>query len=313
MEKTKRFTAFMLCVLLMLTLCPIALAEGNSVKIDQKTAAGSEMIIDFGDDPQLTATVTANGQSYQPRLLDWSSSDPAVAGIDKYGKVTTAGVGQTTITAPFTDATGTASDTMTLTVRPKVTVPSTSGVCVGGKRELKATVEPSGTYTYSWSTDDAAETYITLTHNANPATVIGVAQGKSTVSVTATANGITSSEAACTVTVYPAVTGVHIEDASGTKVTETVPGQLFCVTEPDKTSISGGTAKWDSNDKTVAAVDDKGLVTGKSSGTATISCTFSDGVNTKTASCTVHVTYNAAKAGGTTSVSAPYGKETSMP
>jgi hypothetical protein len=65
MRKIKKLTALMLCALLMLTLCPIALAAGNSVKIDQKPAAGSEMIIDFGDDPQLTATVTANGQSYQ--------------------------------------------------------------------------------------------------------------------------------------------------------------------------------------------------------------------------------------------------------
>jgi hypothetical protein len=310
MRKIKKLTALMLCALLMLTLCPIALAAGNSVKIDQKTAAGSEMIIDFGDDPQLTATVTVNGQTSPLGLVDWSSSDPAVAGIDKLGNVTTAGVGQTTITASFTDATGTASDTMKLTVRPKVTVPSTSGVCVGGKRELTATVEPNGTYLYSWSS--GTQSAATVTTNANPATVIGVAQGTSEVSVTAMANNITSSEEACTVTVYPAVTGVHIEDSTGTTVTKTVPGQLSCVTEPDKTSISGGTAEWKSSNSAVAAVDDKGLVTGKSSGTATISCTFSDGVNTKTASCTVDVTYNTAKSGGTTSVSAPYGKETSM-
>ena len=54
---------------------------------------------------------------------------------------------------------------------------------------------------------------------------------------------------------------------------------------------SAGTVKWTSSDKTVATVDDDGLVKAVGSGTATIKVTVSNGVNDKelSASCTVKV------------------------
>jgi uncharacterized protein YjdB len=110
----------------------------GSVTVDPPT----QTIID-GNVAAFTATVKdGQGSPLTGRVVDWSSSDPAVATIDNAGSATSTGPGATTITATSEGKSGTA----TLQVDPVpvtsvVVTPAFDTTNVGGKLQLAASIQ----------------------------------------------------------------------------------------------------------------------------------------------------------------------------
>ena len=108
--------------------------------------------------------------------------------------------------------------------------------------------------------------------------VTGRAVGKATVTVT-TANGKTYS---CTVVVKQAPDNITLNKSEMTLGV----GQMYTLQSTLTPSNSATYQQWTSSDKTVAVVNDKGRVTGKKVGTATITVKTTNG---HTATCVVTV------------------------
>ena len=145
---------------------------------------------------------------------------------------------------------------------------------VGQAYTLRPTVAPEGaetTFTWKSSNKDIA----TVTSKGK---VTGRAVGKVTITVT-TANGKTDK---CTVVVKPAPTSIALNK---TEMTLGV-GQMYTLQTTMTPENAATYQQWTSSDKTIAVVNDKGRVTGKKAGTATITVKTTNGY---TASCVVTV------------------------
>ncbi len=148
-----------------------------------------------GQTQKLVATVTPADAAN--KKVDWTSSDAAVASVDKYGKVKARQVGTATITATTQD--GGKAATFKITVGPAVEGIAlnmdTASLQPGKKVRLKATITPGDAVdkTVSWKSSNPS--VATVSENG---TVRGVATGKATITAT-TSNG---KKAKATVRVY---------------------------------------------------------------------------------------------------------------
>lgn len=243
-----------------------------------------------GATEKLSATVSPSNATN--KSVSWQSGNTAVATVDNSGNVTAVAVGSTTITVKTADGNKTASCTVTVTEDEQqggdtiavtgVTISKKAlNLTVNGTETLTATVAPANASnrTVTWSSGNTA--VATVSGNG---LVTAKSAGTATITVT-TADG--SFTDACTVTVSNAtvaVTGVLLDKTTATaKVDETV--KLTATVNP--ANASNKTVTWSSGNAAVASVDNNGVVTGKSVGTATITVTTADG--NKTATCTVTV------------------------
>jgi len=152
----------------------------------------------------------------------------------------------------------------------------------GKATTLQATISPSdATEEIVWSSDN--EDICTVTPNAsNPlkATVTAVSVGTAHITVTAGEFSKT-----CEVSVIVSVTKVQLNPTTATiKVGKSV--QLTAIITPENPTNPAVT--WSSNNEEIAVVDESGLVTGKSAGTARITATSVSNANRK-GNCTVTV------------------------
>lgn len=251
-----------------------------------------------GQTMKLTAAVTyANNKSVTGGTANWSSTGPV--SVDTAGNVaaSTTAVGAATVKAT---AGGIDSNTVNITVKPSASITPASPVEVDegtSGTSVTAAVQPSGgTYTYKWTSDNAAVGFETDT--ANPAKVKVVTDissvQKAKITCTVYSAGAEAAKSTADVNAYPKADSVAIYDGTNNVTGTTVPmtsttKTLTCSQAP---SAARGTVKWISGDPTVATVGEtSGIVTatGKT-GTASITCTFTnkDGT-TQTASCTVSV------------------------
>lgn len=237
----------------------------------------------------LTATVAPTDAT--TKTVSWSSSSDAVATVDQSGKVTAHAVGSATITV--TTDSGNKTDICTVNVTDdgqggdtvsvtgvslnKKTLPLTAG----GTETLTATVAPTdaNNKSVSWSSSNTSVATV-----SQSGLVTAKSAGTATITVTTADGGFTDT---CTVTVASAnvaVTGVQLNKQNATiKVDETV--KLTATISPDNATNKSVT--YSSGNTAVATVDNSGLVTAKSVGTAVITVTTADG--NKTATCTVTV------------------------
>ncbi|MCQ2087853.1 MAG: Ig-like domain-containing protein [Bacilli bacterium] len=74
------------------------------VEFSNITLSDSTVEVNFGGEKQLSATVTANVETYS-EVVAWTSSNPAVATVSSTGKVTAVAAGTTVITAKIGDVT----------------------------------------------------------------------------------------------------------------------------------------------------------------------------------------------------------------
>ena len=145
---------------------------------------------------------------------------------------------------------------------------------VGQAYTLKPIVTPEGAETtFKWKS--SKKDIATVTSLGK---VTGRAVGKATITVT-TANGKTYS---CTVVVKQAPDNITLNKSEMTLGV----GQMYTLQSTLTPSNSATYQQWTSSDKTVAVVNDKGRVTGKKVGTATITVKTTNG---HTATCVVTV------------------------
>ena len=218
------------------------------------------------------------------KKVTWSSRQPAVATVDENGTVTGLKKGSVSIEAKATDGSGVAG-TITLKVAQDVTEIQLkqADVTVAVKRtvQVNATVLPrdADTKTLTWESSD--ESIATVKN--------GVISGKKagTCLVTATSVSNPSVTATVNVTVVQPVTKISFVTPTGLSFPIRTSQQLDWIVEPEDATIKDVTFK--SNYPKIATVDENGLVTGVSKGTATITVTATDGSN-RSASYKVNIT-----------------------
>src|SRR5207249_3673999 len=208
----------------------------------------------------------ANGNALSGRAVTWSSSNTSVANVDGSGLGTAAAAGSATITATSEGQSGTSSVTVTSPAANKFVVgdrvqttdvtnirnaPAVSGTLVGTQPAgAQGTVvggpvlDAAGDQAIRWQVNFdqgadgwAAEAYLTKAVAVVPVSSVTVSPASATVQV-----GLTVQ-----LTATP-------KDASGK-------------------SLSGRAVTWSSSNTAVASVDGNGLVTGGTSGSATITAT----------------------------------------
>lgn len=164
---------------------------------------------------------------------------------------------------------------------------------VGGQDSLEATVEPSdaSNKTVSWSTDDPSVASVRdgiVTAKGPGSTIITVTteDGKKTATCT-----VDVKEKPAEPTPKP-VTGVSL-NLSSTSLRVGERKELIATVEPQ--DAANQKVSWVSRSTDVATVDDKGVVTGVSAGTAEITVTTEEGSHVK--SCIVTVEAEASKPG----------------
>lgn len=293
----KRIISTLLSLSLVLSLLPtVALAEGESsgVKIEAADSlfVGQSTYVSVGDENGLVMehvdwTATPDSIVQLDEVTD--ADMPTSQNLSAHVKVTAKQAGTVEIKA----ITGSGRmDTHMITVEPlvpveKITLDSEMTVTTSGLHELEYTIEPANAsiQDLEWESTDAAVAKVQ--YSSGRYVLYAYKNGTTTITATATdGSGVTAS---CEVTVninYP-VQGISLNhDAKTfTKAGETL--QLTATIYPD--SATNKTVTWKSSDKTVATVDESGLVTAVGNGTANITATTEDGNFKATCQVTVEI------------------------
>ena len=224
------------------------------------------------DTYQLKATITKNTLT----TLKWSSSNSRIVSVNSKGKITPKKVGTAVITVKTHNG-KTAKCTVRVKNAPKTVklnrTTATRGV--GDTYQLKATITKNTLTTLRWSSSNSRIVSVNSKGKITPKKV-----GTAVITVK-THNGKT---AKCKVKVMRAPdkvvlskTFLSLKVGGASKIKATIP----------KNSMSG--LSWSSNHKSIADVDNNGMITAKSNGIAVIKVRTYNG---KTASCTVAVGTN---------------------
>ncbi|MBD5375583.1 MAG: leucine-rich repeat protein [Bacteroides sp.] len=241
--------------------------EVSSISLNKSTAT-----ITDSETLQLTATVYPTGAV---GTIEWSSSNSSVATVSDKGMVTGVKKGTATITAKSGEVSEKCVVTVTDTPAESVTLNKTEIVVEYGNSEtLVATVKPTTTTnkTITWKSSN------TSVASVSNGTVKALKAG--TATITATCGSVS---ATCKVTVPSVpVTSVTLDS----KNKEIIIGSTATLTATVTPSYAtNNSVSWTTSDAAVATVTSKGVVTGISAGTATITATAGG----KSASCIVTV------------------------
>ena len=207
-----------------------------------------------GGSETLTATVAPTNATN--KAVSWKSSDTGVATVDNSGKVTAVKAGSATITVTTTDGSKTATCSVTVTSKTVnvtgVTLDKTEiEMTEGAEETLIATVAPADATNkdVTWSTSDSNIAGV------SDGKVTAVKEGEATITVT-TSDG--SKTATCKVKVK-AITleGLSVNPAT-LEIVEGETKQLEVKFNPE--SYADKSVNWASDNKSVATVDENGLV-----------------------------------------------------
>ncbi len=247
------------------------------------TLAKENLTLEPGDKGSTNASIQPSTATNKG--LKFSSSNEDVATVDGKGEITAVAEGNANITVTTVDGNKTA--TLKLTVKAAtvnvtgVTVePKTLSLDVGETQKLNGKIVPNNATnkSSSWSSDN--EDVATIANS----TVTAVSPGNAVITLTSADGGHTDT---CEVTVVNPtinVTGIDIEPKTATlEIGDTQ--QLTPTVTP--ANASDKTVTYASKAQGVAGVDDKGLITAKTAGTAEIVATTKDG--NKNATCTVTI------------------------
>ena len=241
----------------------------------------SSASVNIGSTVSLTAAIDPSNASN--KTVKWSSSNTAVAKVSSSGVVTGIAAGTAKITCKSADNSS-VSAVCTITVKQpvtKITLSKTSAsVLKGNKLTLTATVAPSNAANknVTWKSSDTAVATVSSSGVVTAKTV-------GTATITCTAKDGSGVKATCKVTVKQPVTKITLSKTSasvlkGNKLT------LTATVAPSNAADKNVT--WKSSDTAVATVSSSGVVTAKTVGTVTITCTAKDGSGVK-ATCKVTV------------------------
>ena len=236
------------------------------------------------EDAKFTAVMAPENAGNQ--VLSWKSSNESVCTVDKNGVLYPKAKGVCTITATTTDGSKlTASGTLRVAAKAKSVTLDRESVALDGEQtvQLKATVTTSDGDKYTdvkWTSGDS--TVATVDQNG-----VVTAKYPGEVVIKATALDGSQESDTCIITVTQSVKGIAISPAETVSTGDTIT--LTPTITPSFASNQKVT--WKSSDESVATVDPYGVVTGKTVGAATITCTTADGG--LTAECKVTVVISA--------------------
>ncbi|MBO4476507.1 MAG: Ig domain-containing protein [Bacteroidales bacterium] len=243
--------------------------DPTSVRLDQH-----ELTLAEGETASLTATIAPSNATNT--AVNWSSSKPSVADVDKNGKVTALTEGQASISVSTLAGGLTDACIVTVTKKPVpvtgVKLDRTSyEMTEGDTYQLTATVEPANasnqSVTFTSSNDEVASV-------DNLGYVRAHSEGTATITVKTEDGGFT---AKCEVTVLKytiPVVGVWVQPNELTlQKGETATLQWYV----DPESATDRSVKFASSDTKVATVSDEGVVTAVDYGEATVTISTVDG------------------------------------
>ena len=260
------------------------------VKVSRITlSASTGLTLTKGQTQKLTATVApANATKKE---VKWSTSNKNVATVSENGLVTAVGGGDATITCTAKDGSN-----VKATCKVTVTVPvsgiqlsqTSAALTVGDTLTLTKTIYPS----------DATNQAVTWTSSSDAVASVdsnGKITAKTAGSAMITCKSVSDNSVVgiCNVTVKAKVqtpSEIKVNKITLNKTTASVTkGKTLQLTA----TVTPGNAtkkevKWSTSNKNVAMVSTSGLVTAKSAGTATITCTAQDGSGVK-ATCKITV------------------------
>lgn len=231
--------------------------------------------IEVGSSITYGATYFDNTSQETDATFEWLSATPAIATVDGNGVATGVSGGTTTITV---SANGLSSERLLLVrqlERIEVTGTNT-GVLIGETMQLSATYfNPSGVATLttiSWTSSNPAIASVDAT-----GLVTGVTAGQ--VAISASANGVTSTEKLVTVVAsVNEVAQVTISTTSSSIMEGTTLQYTATALNVNGDVLTGQTFNWQSSNASVASIDANGLATGITTGTSQISVS-ADGVS----------------------------------
>ncbi len=239
--------------------------RGVTVTVDRKT-------IGVGDSAQASAAIQPDDASV--KAVEWSTSTPNIISVSPDGTVTALSKGTGRVRATAVDGSNRYGEA-TVTVAQMPTGVSVKNppefLAVGRSVNLSATVTPNNANDKSvtWTTSDPSVARV----NAG-GQLTGVKRG--TAVITCAAKADPSVYTVFMVTVTQPVTSItpNPRDVS-VRMGETVQlGFTISPVDADNTSVS-----YSSNATRVATVDENGVVTGVSKGSAVITITANDGSN----------------------------------
>ncbi len=217
-----------------------------------------------------TITVTPTPATATDYTLTWVSLDATIASVNEKGTITAKAPGKTMITA--TTSTGTILY-CNVTVKAEATGLQLNytekTVVIGDSFDLKATIKPSAAaseVTVIWASSKTSVATVTSSGR-----IKGIKGGTAVITAKTSDGKFT---AFCTVTVIEKVTSIKLNKTSyklGLKKSYNL------VATVKTNAATNPKVKWKSSNTKVATVDQKGKITGKAIGTATITVTALDG------------------------------------
>lgn len=240
--------------------------KAQSIALSQSSA---EMKV--GNTLQLTATILPSTTT--DKSVSWSSSDNSVVAVDENGVVTALAIGDAIITATANDGSSISASCSILVVATpvesvKIIYDGPTTVNVGFTTQMAAEVTPSTATDKSLSWMGQNDNII---HVEKDGLIVATGPGDTWVGV-ATSNGIYDY---LNFKVLPnPVERIELSTENHSiKVGETT--QLTATVFPENATYK--TLSWDSNDESIATVDQNGLVTGVGLGQVDINARATDG------------------------------------
>jgi uncharacterized protein YjdB len=252
------------------------------------TITPSKLTVGVGQQTQLSARVSdASGNVLPNRIVNWSSSDPAIAAVSSTGSLTPIRVGIARISAVSENKRDAA--TINVTAQPDTTPSPTppaptpvasvsvalnsSALTIGQSTQANAVLRDSASNaltgrTVAWTTSDAtiasvSESGQVSALKAGSATITGSAEGKS--------------GSAVVVVSVPVLVPMAITvstNASTIRVGELTQASAI-VKDANGTAIPNTTVTWSTAPATIATISSNGLVLGRIAGSATVSASAS--------------------------------------
>ena len=241
----------------------------KSVALDK-----TEIELPLGSSVTLTATVQPEATT--DKTVVWTSSDPAVATVDKDGKVEARGLGTAKITATCDNVSATCEVTVSPIPARAVSIDKNEiELPLGQSVTLSALVQPYDTTdkTIVWTSSDPAVATVDSEGRVE-------ARALGTAIITATCGDASFS---CEVTVVPILAEYVLIDLTSLDLRKGEHILLTATVFPEDTTDK--TVVWTSSDQAVATVDSEGCVLAVGPGTATITATCGDA----SASCQITV------------------------
>ena len=255
----------------------------SSISLDPSAAEGKE-----GEQIQINAAVLPEDATN--KVLVWSSSDQSVASVDDNGMVSLIKAGSATITASAADGSGVSATCSISVLKREVLVssislnPSAAEGKEGEQIQINATVLPEDATNkvLVWSSSDQSvasvdDNGMVSLIKAGSATITASAADGSGVSATCSISVLKREVLVSSISLNPSAA----EGKEGEQI------QINATVLPE--DATNKALAWSSSDKSVATVDETGLISLPQKGTAVITASATDGSGIS-AECSVIVT-----------------------